>query len=109
MNTVCRLAIALVLATAAGSVVHAQPATAEPSTVRRPASNETGTAPRPRRVLVLYWYPSDNPVTIAFDRQLQISLKRQSGVEIERYAEYFESGRFPGESQARIMRDYLHQ
>jgi len=62
-----------------------------------------------RRVLALYWYPSDHPVTVTFDRQFEAVLKRQSGGTVERYAEYFESTRFPGESQARIMRDYLHQ
>src|SRR5689334_20984631 len=59
-----------------------------------------------RRVLALYWYPSDHPVTITFDRQFEEVLRRKSGNTVERYAEYFESTRFPGESQARIMRDY---
>jgi hypothetical protein len=62
-----------------------------------------------RRVLALYWFPSDHPVTVTFDRQFEAVLKRESGNTVERYAEYFESTRFPGEAQARIMRDYLHQ
>jgi C4-dicarboxylate-specific signal transduction histidine kinase len=60
-----------------------------------------------RRVLALYWYPSDHPVTVTFDRQFQAELDRQSAGTVERYAEYFESARFPGEAQAHIMRDYL--
>ena len=56
-----------------------------------------------RRVLAVYWYPSDHPVTVTFDRQFEAVLKTRSGNTVERYAEYFESSRFPGESQARIM------
>jgi PAS domain S-box-containing protein len=62
-----------------------------------------------RRVLALYWYPSDHPVSVTFDRQFETALKQQSGNTVERYAEYFESTRFPGEVQARVMRDYLRQ
>ena len=60
-----------------------------------------------RRVLALYWYGSDHPVTVTFDRQFQAVLKQESGGTVERFAEYFESARFPGESQAQIMRDFL--
>src|SRR6185437_3653560 len=52
---------------------------------------------------------SDHPVTVTFDRQFEAVLRQQGGDTVERYAEYFESTRFPGEAQARIMRDYLHQ
>jgi len=62
-----------------------------------------------RRVLALYWYPSDHPVTVTFDRQFEAALRQHAGNTVERYAEYFESTRFPGEAQALIMRDYLHQ
>ena len=54
-------------------------------------------------------YGADHPVTITFDRQFQAVLNQQAGGETVHYAEYLETGRFPGESQARIMRDYLRQ
>src|SRR5262245_59836910 len=97
MMSARRVLLAVLLVACAGSVTTTQ------------EGGQSGTTPRLRRVVTLYWYPSDHPVTATFDRQFQAALKRQPGTGIERYAEYFESARFPGEAQAEIMRDYLRQ
>jgi PAS domain S-box-containing protein len=92
-------------------MAHPQPVMTARSGVPEQPTDEplvgTVTAP-PRRVLALYWYPHESPVTETFDRRFQAVLKRKPG-EIESFTEYFESGRFPGEKQERIMRDYLRQ
>jgi ABC-type uncharacterized transport system substrate-binding protein len=92
---------------ASGVATHA-PAPAQSTGDAAGESVETA-ARKVRRVLALYWYPSDHPVSVTFDRQFQAVLKGQTAVPIERYAEYFESNRFPGDAQARIMRDYMRQ
>ncbi len=60
-------------------------------------------------MLVLYWHGKDDPSNVAVDRHLQAAFKRDPAETVEYYAEYFESDRFPGEAQARILRDYLRQ
>jgi PAS domain S-box-containing protein len=102
-----RLLIALLLVARAGSVGTAESRAEGPTAGATPARTGQNVGPEPRRVLALYWYPSTHPATNRFDRQFHAVLKRQSAGKIEYYAEYFESARFPGESQARIMRDYL--
>ena len=69
--------------------------------------DEPPVAHEAKRVLALYWYPSNHPVTSTFNGRFQAVLKRRTGNRVEQYTEYFESERFPGESQAQIMRDYL--
>ena len=54
-------------------------------------------------------YGADHPVTITFDGQFQAVLNKRGAGDTLRYAEFLEPGRFPGESQGRIMRDYLRQ
>jgi PAS domain S-box-containing protein len=102
------LLIALVLASGSGAVVTAQGRSAEQppaGTTGDPAEGVT----RPRRVLAIYSEASDHPINISFIRQFHAVLDRQSGNTVEHYVEYFEAARFPGEAQARIMRDYLRQ
>src|SRR5262245_37109607 len=100
------LLVAFLLSSQSGSIVTAQTPAPVRSTEALPAD---GTEPSAgtQRVLALYWYPSDHPVTVTFDRQFHTELNQQSAGTVERFAEYFESGRFPGESQAHILRDYL--
>src|SRR5215813_4877246 len=63
----------------------------------------------PKRVLVLYWYGKDFPANIRFDRSFQAALQSAPDGTVEYYPEYLESDRFPGESQAQGLRDYLRQ
>lgn len=73
-----------------------------------PAAPEQDDARQPRRVLALYWFGPDHPVTATFDRQFQAVLQRAGG-ETLRSAEFFEPGLFATESQQRVLRDYLRQ
>lgn len=66
-------------------------------------------APGTKRVLALYWYDQERPSNLAFEGYVQAALNREPAGTVEYYAEYFESERFPGEAQARILRDYLRQ
>jgi PAS domain S-box-containing protein len=101
--------IALQLTGHAGSAATTEARkTAQPAAAT-PAGSAQNTGQQPRRVLALYWYGPDHPVTATFDRQFQAVLKRQRGGQVVRYAEYLEPGSFPGESQERIERDYLRQ
>jgi two-component system sensor kinase FixL len=98
------LQIALLLAVCSGSVATTEPLVAE----QQPdGSSVPDVDAQSRRVLAIYSEPSGHPVNVAFDRQFQSVLKRQHDIIVEHYAEYFESPRFPGEAQARIMREYL--
>jgi PAS domain S-box-containing protein len=108
MKPALPLLIVLLAATHAGSGVTAETQRGEEQAAA-PAVRVQDPAHRPRRVLALYWYPSDHPVTETFNRQFNAVLARHSGGDVEYFAEYFESARFPGETQAHIMRDYLHQ
>src|SRR5262245_7849837 len=63
----------------------------------------------PKRVLVLYWYGKDFPANIRFDQSFQAALQSASHGTVEYYPEYLESDRFPGESQAQGLRDYLRR
>ncbi len=83
--------------------------TSEQPAAATPPVTEQDVGRQPRRVLALYSYGADHPVTVTFDAQFQAVLKRQGAGEAVRYAEYLEPGRFPGESQTRILRDYLRQ
>jgi PAS domain S-box-containing protein len=60
-----------------------------------------------KRILALYWYGKDFPANITFDEHLKSVFNKQSDVEY--YAEYLESNRFPGESQSVLLRDYIRQ
>ena len=64
-------------------------------------------APRPRRVLALYSDSTDQPTIASFAQTFRDELKRQSGSTVEHYPEFFDSPRFAGESQKRLMIDYL--
>ena len=108
-TTAVLLLTALLLASRFPSIVATQARPAGQPADGARVGSVAASAPSVRRVLALYWYPSDHPVSVTFDRQFQTVLKGQSAVTIERYAEYFESMRFPGDAQARIMRDYLRQ
>ncbi len=103
------LLIALLLPSQITPAVTTQTPAYRPLTEGAPADQATPVVASSRRVLALYWYPSDQAVSVAFDRQFQAELNRQSAGTVERYAEYFESVRLPGESLARTMRDYLQR
>jgi PAS domain S-box-containing protein len=103
------LLIALQLAAHAVSPVPAETAEQPPAAAATPARTGQEVGRQPRRVIALYWFGADHPVTITFDRQFQAVLKQQGAGETLQYTEYLETGRFPGESQLRIMRDYLRQ
>ncbi|HMB28587.1 MAG TPA: hypothetical protein VKS99_10800, partial [Blastocatellia bacterium] len=63
----------------------------------------------PKRVLVLYWYGKDFPANVRFDQSFQAALQSAPDGTVEYYPEYFESDRFPGESQAQGLCDYLRR
>src|SRR5262245_59628993 len=63
----------------------------------------------PKRVLVLYWYGKDFPANVRFDRSFQAALQSAPDGTVEYYPEYLESDRFPGESQAQGLCDYLRR
>jgi signal transduction histidine kinase len=60
-----------------------------------------------KRVLVLYWDNKDVPANLSFDQTFQAGLRAYPGGNVEYYAEYFDSSRFPGERQNELLRDYL--
>lgn len=63
----------------------------------------------PKRILVLYWYNKDFPGNVVSDQGIQSVLNSASSSDIEYYAEYLETNRFPGEDQAITLRDYLRR
>src|SRR5262245_312117 len=87
--------------------------TAQTRAGNQPATGTAGdvanVAPRPRRVLALYSESSDQAVMASFSKQFHDVLERQSGNTVEQFPEYFDSARFPGESQKRLMVDYLRR
>src|SRR5262245_44767694 len=100
------LLIGLLLAAQSGVVVKDQAREpVQPAT--RTAGDVPTVAPRPRRVLALYSDSSDQPVMVSFAQTFHDVLKQRSGNTVEQYPEYFDSARFPGESQKRLMFDYL--
>lgn len=70
-----------------------------------------GAAPDPaaKTVLAVYWNAKDTPANVTFERYLKAAFERQFSEPVEYYAEYIESGRFPGEAQAQALHDYLRQ
>jgi PAS domain S-box-containing protein len=66
-------------------------------------------AVRPIRVLVLYWDEKDYPANVDFERHFQAAMRLASPGPIEFYAEFLESSRFPGESQSKLLHDYIRQ
>jgi signal transduction histidine kinase len=60
-------------------------------------------------VLVLDWYDRDFFWNVKFDGSFQAALQSSPDGNVEYYPEYLESNRFPGESQALLLRDYLRQ
>jgi PAS domain S-box-containing protein len=109
MTSILRLLLALLFGATAGLALEAGTSAQQQAGEGAAAVAAQEVSPEPRRVLALYWYPSNHPSTHRFSQRFQAALKEHSGGRIEYYAEYFESARFPGESQARIMRDYLRQ
>jgi len=63
----------------------------------------------PKRVLVLYWYNKDFLWNVEFDRGFKFRLNSAPPGSIEYHQEYLENDRFPGEPQARLLRDYLRK
>jgi hypothetical protein len=63
----------------------------------------------PKRILVLYWYNKDFPGNAVTDQNIQSVLIAQPPGSIEYYSEYLETNRFPGEDQAKTLRDYLER
>src|SRR5262245_11506223 len=64
---------------------------------------------RSKGLLSLYWNWREDPAHAPMDKGVQAALGSAPAGSIEYYAEYLESGRFPGESQSLLMRDYLRQ
>jgi len=63
----------------------------------------------PIHVLVLYWYERDYPANVEFERNFQPALRSAAPGPVEFYSEYLESSRFPGENQAKFLRDYIRK
>jgi signal transduction histidine kinase len=72
-----------------------------------PARGQQSVAPK--RVLVLYWYNKEYLWNVEFDQSFKFRLDSAPPGSIEYYQEYLESNRFPGESQASLLRDYLRK
>jgi PAS domain S-box-containing protein len=103
------LLIALLQAAHAGSTTTSEARAAEPPAVAPPGDTTAEPGPQHRRVLALFWYGPDHPVTSTFDRQFQAVLKQQEAGDVVRYAEYLEPGYVEDESQAHVVRDYLRR
>lgn len=97
MKTASRAVLAVLLAAQAVAIASARPAEDE---------GQSATAPRPRRVLALYWYPRNSPITATFEHKVQEVLYSEPG-EFEYYSESMEPDRFPGEAHDRVMLDFL--
>jgi len=74
-----------------------------------PSATRAQQSTAPKRVLALHWYDKDNFWNVYFERSFQAVLRTASPETVEYYPEYLESNRFPGEVQARLLRDYLRQ
>ncbi len=61
----------------------------------------------PKRIVALYWYGKDFPTNVTVDQGLKSLFQKHP--EVEYYAEYLESNRFPGEAQSVLLRDYLRK
>jgi hypothetical protein len=64
---------------------------------------------KPKRVLVLYWDEKDYPANVEFEHYFQSAVRSAAPGGVEFYSEFLESSRFPGEDQARFLRDYIQQ
>ena len=64
---------------------------------------------RPIRVLVLYWDEKDHPANVDFERHFQAAMRLATRGPVEFYSEFLESTRFPGESQSKLLHDYIRQ
>ena len=64
---------------------------------------------RPLRVLVLYWDEQNHPANVDFESHFQAAMRLAARRPIEFYSEFLESTRFPGESQSKLLHDYLRQ
>jgi len=66
-------------------------------------------APRPRRVLVLYWYDRAFSSTSRWEETFKVALQAGAKEPIEYYPEFLQSDKFPGEQQSNALHDYLKQ
>src|SRR6185295_1826337 len=66
-------------------------------------------APRPKRVLVLYWYDRTFSGTGRWEQSFQAALETGSGNGIEYYPEFLQSNKFPGSEQSQALHDYLQR
>ena len=62
-----------------------------------------------KKVVVLYWYNKDYSWNVSFDQTFQDTLRAYPAANIEYYAEYLESDRFPEEKQSALLHRYLRQ
>lgn len=60
-----------------------------------------------KRVVALFPYQKDAPVSTIFDQTFQQSFRRSGTESIEYYAEYLDPYRFPDEPHSLLVRDYL--
>src|SRR5262249_50449505 len=66
-------------------------------------------AAAPKRVLVLHWYDRNYPVNETNNQDFHAALQSGAQGDIEYYAEYLETNKFPEEDQYRLLRHYLRK
>jgi signal transduction histidine kinase len=66
-------------------------------------------APKPKRVVALYWYDKNYAGHVLWDQSFKPALRPAPEGTIEYYPEYLEANRFPGENQPQVLHDYLKQ
>ena len=74
-----------------------------------PAVTFGQSAPRTKRVLVLYWYDRSFSSTSRWEDTFETALQAGSKDPIEYYPEFLQSNKFPGEQQSQALHDYLKQ
>jgi PAS domain S-box-containing protein len=62
---------------------------------------------RLKRVVAVFPYQKDAPISASFDRTFQQSFGLSGAESVEYYAEYLDPYRFPDEPHAQLVRDYL--
>src|SRR4029453_17152805 len=62
-----------------------------------------------KKVLVLYWYNKDYSWNVSFDQTFQDALRSDRSLNVEYYADYLETDRFPGRQQSAALHDFLRR
>jgi len=74
-----------------------------------PAIGIAQPVPASRKVLVLYWYNKDYSWNVAFDQSFKDVLRSDKSLNVDYYAEYLETDRFPEGEQSAALHDYLQR